>query len=77
MIDSRRNSPKELKKAPKESEPEEVEKKDPRGPRFLNAQALGIYGLIVGISSRENGRLIMQLSMMSPKKKNLLIKTSF
>jgi hypothetical protein len=43
----------------------------------LNAQALGIYGLIVGISSREKGRHIMRLSVMSPKKKNLLIKTNF
>jgi hypothetical protein len=50
---------KRLKKAPKESEPEEAKKKDPRGPNVLNAQALGIYGLAMGISSREKGRPIM------------------
>jgi hypothetical protein len=43
----------------------------------LNAQALGMYGLIVGISSREKGRPTMRLSGMSLKKKNLLLKISF
>jgi hypothetical protein len=44
---------------------------------FLNALALGIYGLIVGISSRERRRHLMRLSVMSLKKKNPLIKTNF
>jgi len=39
-----------LKKAPRESEPEEVEKK---AQDVLNAQALGIFRLTVGISSGE------------------------
>jgi hypothetical protein len=30
-----------LKKAPRESEPEEVEKKDPRGPRCFECWGLG------------------------------------
>jgi hypothetical protein len=54
-----------LKKAPKESKPEEAEKKDPRAPDVLNAQALGIYRLTVGISSREKKRPTMRLSVMS------------
>jgi len=68
---------KKLKKAPREYEPEEAEKKDPKALNVLNAEVLGIYGLIVGISSREKGRLIMGLSVMSLKKENLLIKISF
>jgi protein tyrosine/serine phosphatase len=52
---------KRLKKALRESVPEEAEKKDPRGPRCLNTRALGIFGLIVGISSRVKGRPIMRL----------------
>jgi len=40
----------------------------------MNAQGLGIYGLIVEISSRVRGRHITQLSVMSPKKKKLLSK---
>jgi hypothetical protein len=66
-----------LKKAPKESELEEAEKKDPEAQDVLNAQALGIYGLIVGILNREKGRLIMGLSVTSLKKKNLLSKKNF
>jgi hypothetical protein len=62
-----------LKKSPRGSEPEEVEK-EPRGPRFLNAWALGIFGLTVGISSRVKGRPTMRLSVMSQKKKKLLLK---
>jgi hypothetical protein len=46
-------------------------------PDVLNAQALGMYGLIVGISSREKRRPTMPLSGMSLKKKNLLLKISF
>jgi hypothetical protein len=58
-----------LKKAPRESESEEAEKNDPRGPRCLNTQALGIFGLTMGISSRVKGRPTMRLSVMSQKKK--------
>jgi hypothetical protein len=54
-----------------------LRRKTQEAPDVLNAQALGIYGLIVRFFSREKGRLIMRLSVMSPKKKNLLIKTSF
>jgi hypothetical protein len=43
----------------------------------LNAQALGIIGLTVGISSRVKGRPIMQLLVMSKKKKKLLLKINF
>jgi hypothetical protein len=44
---------KRLKKAPKEFEPDESEKKDPRGPNVLNAQALGISGLTVESQARK------------------------
>jgi hypothetical protein len=69
-----------MKKAPRESElekAEKAEKKDPDAQDVLNAQALGMYGLIVGISSRQKGWLIMRLSVMSSKKKNLLSKINF
>jgi RNA-binding protein YhbY len=66
-----------MKKVPREAEPEEAEKKDPRGQDVLNAQGLGISGLIVGISSKARGRLITRLSMMSLKKKKLLSKRNF
>jgi hypothetical protein len=45
-----------VKKPPREAEPEEEEKKDPEDLDFLNAQALGIFGLIVGILRRARGR---------------------
>jgi hypothetical protein len=35
---------------------------------------LGIFGLTVGISSRVKGRPTMRLSVMSQKKKKLLLK---
>jgi hypothetical protein len=66
-----------LKKAPRESESEEVEKKYPRGPKCFECSGFGHIRVDCGNSSREKGRLIMRLSVMSPKKKNLLIKTSF
>jgi len=44
---------------------------------FLNAQAMGIYGLIVGILSRIKGKPTMQLSVMSQKKKKLPLKINF
>jgi hypothetical protein len=43
----------------------------------LNAQALDIFELTVEISSKVKGRLTMQLSVMSPKKKKLLLKINF
>lgn len=43
----------------------------------MNAQGLGIYGLTLGTSSREKGRLTIQLSVMSLKKKKLLSKKNF
>jgi hypothetical protein len=43
----------------------------------LNDQALGIYRLTVGISSRVKGRPTMCLSVMSQKKKKLLLKINF
>jgi hypothetical protein len=60
-----------LKKAPKESEPKEAKKKDLRGPKCFECSCFG------HISSREKERLIMQVSVMSLKKKNILIKTNF
>jgi hypothetical protein len=59
-----------LKKAPRESEPEEAEKKDPRGPRCFECSG---FGQILGISSRLKGRPTMRLSMMSQKKKKKLL----
>jgi len=61
-----------LKKAPKESEPEEAKKKDPRGPRYFECSGFGHIRLIVRILNREKGRLRMRPSVMSPKKKNFL-----
>jgi hypothetical protein len=43
-------------------------------PDVLNAQALGIFRPIVGISSRVKGKPTMRLSVMSQKKKKLLLK---
>jgi hypothetical protein len=48
-----------LKEALRESEPEEFEKKDPRGTRCFDTPALGISGLIMEISSRVKGRPTM------------------
>jgi hypothetical protein len=41
MIGTKRNSPKKMKKAPKELEPEEAEKKDLRGPRCFECSCFG------------------------------------
>jgi hypothetical protein len=46
-----------MKKAPRDAEPEEAEKKDPRSQDVMNAQGLGISGPIVGISSKVRGCL--------------------
>jgi len=48
-----------LKKAPRESEPKEDEKKDPRGPRCFECLGLGIFRMTVGISSKLKGRPTM------------------
>jgi hypothetical protein len=63
-----------MKKALKESEPEEAKRKIPETQGVLNAQGLGIYGLTVGTSSKEKGRHTMRLSVTSLKKKMLLRK---
>jgi hypothetical protein len=54
-----------------------LRRKNPLSLNVLNAQGLGIYELTVGISSREKGRHIIRLLVMSPKKKNLLLQNSF
>jgi hypothetical protein len=66
----------EKMKVPREAEPEEAEKKDPRGLRCFECSGF-IYGLIVETSSRVRGRHITRLSVMSPKKKKLLSKRNF
>jgi hypothetical protein len=42
-------------------------------PDVLSAQALGIFGLTVGISSRLKGRPTTLLSMTSQKKKKKIL----
>jgi hypothetical protein len=54
MTDSKRKFLKKVKKAPREAEPEEEEKKD-----VMNAQVLGISKPIAGILRRARGRLTM------------------
>jgi uncharacterized protein YqgQ len=54
-----------------------LRRKIPEAQDVLNALSLGKYGLIVGILNREKGGLIMRLSVMSLKKKNLLSKKNF
>jgi hypothetical protein len=76
-INSKRNSPKDWKGPSESLNLRKLRRKIQEVPDVLNAQALGIYGLIVEISSREKGRHIMRLSVMSLKKNNLLIKTNF
>jgi hypothetical protein len=66
-----------LKMAPENLNLRKLRRKTLEAQDALNAQGLGTYGLIVGISSREKGRHIMRLSVMSPKKKNLLSKGNF
>jgi hypothetical protein len=48
-----------LKKAPREADPEEEEKKDPRGPRCFECSVLGISEPIAGILRRARGRHTM------------------
>jgi hypothetical protein len=59
-----------LRKVPKEVEPEEAEKKDPRGPQCLNAPVLGTCGQIGRISSKPRGKLTMLLSGNLKKKRS-------
>jgi len=66
-----------LKKSPETLNWRKLERKTPEAQDVLNAQALGIYEQIVGILSREKGKLILQLSLMNPKKKNILSKKNF
>jgi hypothetical protein len=77
MIGSRRNFPKDWRSSLESLNLRKLRRKTQEAQDALNAQGLGIYGLIVGISSREKGKHIMQLSVMSPKKKNLLSKRNF
>jgi hypothetical protein len=54
-----------------------LRRKIPEAQDVLNAQGFGIYGLTMGTSSREKGRLTMRLLVMSPKKNKLLSKKNF
>jgi hypothetical protein len=72
MVGSKRNFPKDWRRPLESLNRRKLKRKTPEAQDVLNAQALGIYGQNVGILSREKGRLIMRLSVMSPKKKNLL-----
>jgi DNA-directed RNA polymerase beta' subunit len=64
---------KRLKKAHREFEPEEAKRMTQEVPDILNAQALGIFGLTMGISSRVKRRPTMRLSVMSQKNKKKLL----
>jgi hypothetical protein len=66
-----------LKKAPESLNLKMLRRRTQEAPDVLNAQVLGLYGLTVGTSSRKKGRPTMRLSVMSPKKKKLLLKINF
>jgi hypothetical protein len=66
-----------LKKPPKNLSLKKLRRKTQDAANVLNGQALGIYRLIVGISSRVKERPRMQLSVMNQKKKILLLKINF
>jgi hypothetical protein len=68
---------KRLKRPPKSLDLKKLRRMTQEAPNVLNAHALGISWLTVGISSKEKGRLTMRPSVMSPKKKKLLLKISF
>jgi hypothetical protein len=55
-----------LKKAPKDSEPEEAETKDPRGPRCFEYSSFGHIRAYYGNLTQGKGRPTMQLSGMAP-----------
>jgi hypothetical protein len=63
-----------LKKAPKESEPEEAEKKDPRGPRCFECSRFGHIRTDSGNLKQGKRKAYKRLSVMSQKKKKLLRK---
>jgi len=63
-----------MKKVPKEAEPEEAEKKDPRGPRCYECSRFGHIRADCGNLKPVRGRHITRFSVMSPKKKKLLSK---
>jgi hypothetical protein len=58
-----------LKKAPKDSEPEEAKKKDPRGPRCFECSGFGHIQADCWNLKQGKGRPTMRLSVMSQKKK--------
>jgi hypothetical protein len=66
-----------LKKVPENLSLKKQRRKTQEAPDVLNAQALGIFWLIAGISSRVKGRSTMRLSVMSQKKKKLLLRINF
>jgi hypothetical protein len=73
MINSRKFTERQ-KKAPRESEPEEAEKKDLRGPRCFECSGFGHIRADCGNLKQAKGPT-MRLSVMSQKKrKKLLLK---
>jgi len=62
-----------LKKDPRESEPEEAEKKDPRGPKCFECSGLRHIRADCGNLKRVKRRSTMQLLVMSQKKKKKLL----
>jgi hypothetical protein len=62
-----------LKKALRESEPEEAEKKDPRGPRCFECSGLGHIWADYENHNRLKGNPTIRLSVMSQKKKSSLL----
>jgi hypothetical protein len=69
-----KNFGRKMKKVPKEAEPEEAEKKDPRGPRCYECSRFGHIRADCGNLKPVRGRHITRFSVMSPKKKKLLSK---
>jgi hypothetical protein len=69
MTNSRRSSTKDWRSPLENLSQKKLKKKTQEVPNVLNAQALGIVELTVGISSRVKGRPTMRLLVMSQKKK--------
>jgi hypothetical protein len=69
MTTSRRSSTKDWRSPLENLSQKKLKKKTQEVPNVLNAQALGIVELTVGISSRVKGRPTMRLLVMSQKKK--------